>query len=63
MGSDAVISLKNIDGLSCQGKMFVPFPSASAEGVIECNDKRKGNFIANGKAKSWAGEGKVDDGS
>jgi len=63
LGSDAIISLKNIDGLSCEGKMFVPFSSANTEGAIECNDKRKGNFIANGNAASWAGEGKFDDGS
>ncbi len=43
--------------------MFVPVSSANTEGTIECNDKQKGNFIANGKAESWAGEGKLDDGS
>ncbi|THJ22861.1 MAG: hypothetical protein CAF45_009645 [Nitrospira sp. CG24E] len=63
LGSDAVISVKNIDGLSCEGKMFVPAYSANTEGTIECNDKRKGNFIANGNAESWAGEGRLDDGS
>ena len=63
LGSDAAISVKNIDGLSCEGKMFVPFSDANTEGTIECSDKRKGNFIANGKAESWAGEGKLDDGS
>ena len=63
LGSDAVISVKNIDGLSCEGKMFVPVSSANTEGTIECNDKRKGNFIANGNAASWAGEGKLDDGT
>jgi hypothetical protein len=63
LGSDAVFSVKNIDGLSCEGKMFVPFSGANTEGTIECSDKRKGKFIANGKANSWAGEGKLDDGS
>jgi hypothetical protein len=63
LGSHAEISVKNIDGLSCEGKMFVPFSSANTEGIIECNDKRKGNFIANGQSASWAGEGKFDDGS
>jgi starvation-inducible outer membrane lipoprotein len=63
LGSDAVISVKNIDGLSCKGKMFVPVSSANTEGTIECNDKRKGNFIANGNAESWTGEGKLDDGT
>lgn len=63
LGSDAVISVKNIDGLSCEGKMFVPVSSANTEGTIECTDKRKGNFIANGNAESWAGEGRLDDGS
>lgn len=63
LGNDAVISVKNIDGLSCEGKMLVPFSSANTEGTIECNDKRKGNFIANGNTGSWAGEGKFDDGS
>lgn len=63
LGSEAVISVKNIDGLSCEGKMFVPFSSAETEGVIQCNDTRKGKFIANGSAESWAGDGKFDDGS
>lgn len=63
LGSDAVISVKNIDGLSCEGKMFIPGFGASTEGTVECNDKRKGNFIANGNAASWAGEGKLDDGT
>ena len=43
--------------------MFVPFSDPNTEGTVECNDKRKGKFIANGKADSWAGEGKLDDGS
>ena len=43
--------------------MFVPASSANTEGTIECNAKRKGNFIANGNAESWAGEGKLDEGS
>jgi hypothetical protein len=63
LGSDAVISVKNVDGLSCKGKMLVPVSSANTEGTIECNDKRKGNFIANGNVQSWAGEGKLNDGS
>ena len=63
LGSNAVISMKNIDGLSCEGKMFVPVSSANTEGTIQCSDTRKGNFIANGDSASWAGEGKLDDGS
>lgn len=63
LGSEGVFSVKNIDGLSCEGKMFVPAFAANTEGTIECNDKRKGNFIANGKSASWAGEGKLDDGT
>jgi hypothetical protein len=66
LGSDAVISVKNVEGLSCEGKMLVPVSSthpADTEGTIECNDKRKGNFRANGNAESWAGEGTLDDGS
>lgn len=63
LGSDALVSVRNIDGLSCEGKMYVPATSASTEGQIECNDKRKGSFIANGHAESWAGEGRLDDGS
>ncbi len=53
LGSDAVISVKNVEGLSCEGKMLVPVSSvdpADTEGTIECNDKRKGNFSANGNA-------------
>lgn len=63
LGSDANISVKNIDGLSCEGKMFVPAYDANTEGTIECNDKRKGHFIANGESTSWAGEGRLNDGS
>jgi len=61
--SNTVISVKNIDGLSCKGEMYVSVYSVNTEGTIECNDKRKGNFIANGEGVSWAGEGKLDDGS
>jgi hypothetical protein len=66
LGSDAIIFVKNIDGLSCRGKMLVPVSSANSantKGTIECNDQRKGNFIATGNFESWAGEGKLDDGS
>ena len=66
LGSAAVISVKNVEGLSCEGKMLVPVSSAhpaDTEGTIECNDKRKGKFRANGSAESWAGEGTLDDGS
>ena len=63
VGRDAVISVKNIEGLSCAGKMFVPVTETTTEGTIQCSDKRKGNFIANGKGDSWAGEGKLNDGS
>jgi hypothetical protein len=63
VGRDAVISVKNTDGLSCAGKMFVPVTETTTEGTIQCSDKRKGNFVANGKGDSWAGEGKLNDGS
>lgn len=63
VGRDAVISVKTIEGLSCAGKMFVPVTETTTEGTIQCSDKRKGNFIANGKADSWTGEGKLNDGS
>ena len=66
LGSDAIIFVKNIDGLSCEGKMLVPVSSANSantKGTIECNDQRKGNFIATGNFESWAGEGTLDDGS
>lgn len=63
LGSDAVFSVKNVDGLSCQGRMFVPLSDTTTDGTIECNDKRKGHFIVNGKKASWSGEGKLDDGS
>src|SRR5436309_14969156 len=66
LGSDAVISVKNVEGLSCEGKMLVPVSSAhpaDTEGTIECNDQRKGHFSATGSAESWAGEGTLDDGS
>ena len=63
VGRDAVISVKSIDGLSCTGKMFIPVTETTTEGTIQCNDKRKGNFIAKGKGDSWAVEGKLNDGS
>jgi hypothetical protein len=63
VGRDAVISLNNIEGLSCTGKMFVPVTETTPEGTIQCSDKRKGKFTANGKGDSWAGEGKLNDGS
>jgi hypothetical protein len=62
-GRDAVISVTNSDGLSCAGKMFVPVTETTTEGTIQCSDKRKGNFSVNGKGDSWAGEGKLNDGS
>ena len=63
VGSDAVISVNNMEGLSCAGKMFIPVTETTTEGTIHCNDKRKGNFIATGKGDSWAAEGKLNDGS
>jgi hypothetical protein len=63
VGTDAVISVKNTDGLSCGAKMFVPVTETTTEGTIQCSDKRKGKFIANGKGDSWAGEGKLNDGT
>ena len=60
---EAVISVKSVEGLSCAGKLFVPVTETTTEGSIQCSDKRKGNFIANGKGDSWAGEGKLNDGS
>src|SRR4029078_7794991 len=55
VGSDAVISGNNIDGLSCGGMMFVPVTETTTEGTIQCNDKRKGKFIAKGKGDLWPG--------
>jgi hypothetical protein len=63
VGRDAVISVKSTAGLSCAGKMFVPVTETTTEGTISCSDRRKGHFIANGKGDSWAGEGKLNDGS
>ena len=63
LGSDARISVNNMEGLSCSGKMFIPATETTTEGTIQCNDKRKGTFIANGKGDSWAAEGKLNDGS
>ena len=63
IGKDAVISVKNTDGLSCAGKMIVPVTETTTEGTIQCSDKRKGTFTANGKGNTWAGEGKLNDGS
>ena len=63
VGQEAVISVKNLEGLSCSGELFVPVTETTSEGTIQCSDKRKGNFIANGKGDSWAGQGKLNDGS
>ena len=63
IGKDALISVKTMEGLSCTGKMFVPVTETTTEGTIQCSDKRKGNFTANGKGDSWTGEGKLNDGS
>jgi hypothetical protein len=63
VGRDAVISVKNLEGLSCSGKLFIPVTETITEGSIQCSDKRKGQFTANGKGDSWAGEGKLNDGS
>jgi hypothetical protein len=62
--SDIVsFSVNNGDGLFCEGKMLVLSSEATTEGTIDCSNKRKGNFVANGKKASWAGEGTLDDGS
>ena len=63
VGRDAAISVKSREGLSCSGKVFVPVTETTTEGTIQCSDKRKGTFVANGKGDSWAGEGKLNDGS
>jgi hypothetical protein len=63
VGSDAVISVNNMEALSCTGKMFIPVTETTTEGTIQCNDKRKGTFVATGKGDSWAAEGKLNDGS
>ena len=56
-------SVNNAEGLSCEGKMLVLSSGANTEGIIDCSNKRKGNFIANGSKASWVGEGTLDDGS
>jgi hypothetical protein len=63
VGSESVISVQSLEGLSCSGKLFIPVTETTTEGTIQCSDKRKGHFIANGKGESWAGEGKLNDGS
>jgi hypothetical protein len=63
VGSDAVISVNNMEGLSCAGKMFIPVTETTTEGTIQCTDKRKGTFVAKGKGDSWAADGKLNDGS
>jgi len=63
VGREAVISVNNREGLSCTARMFIPVTETITEGTVQCNDKRKGNFIANGKGDSWAAEGKLNDGS
>lgn len=62
-GQDVVFRVINADGLSCEGSMFVLPSDAHTEGTIDCNNERKGHFLANSKTASWVGEGKMDDGS
>lgn len=64
LGTDVIFYVKNVDGLSCDGKMLALMTSeAKTKGTIDCNNKRKGHFIVNGRKSSWLGEGKLDDGS
>ena len=63
VGKDAVISVENLEGLSCSGELLARVTETSTKGTIQCSDSRKGNFIANGKGDAWTGEGKLNDGS
>ncbi|HJT21768.1 MAG TPA: hypothetical protein VJ746_14925 [Nitrospira sp.] len=63
VGHDVVFTVNDVDGLSCEGKMLVPFSDAHTEGTIDCNNNRNGHFLANSRKASWLGEGKLDDGS
>ena len=63
VGKNAVMSVENLKGLSCSGKLFVPLTETTTEGTIECSDGRIGNFLANGKGDSWTGEGRLNDGT
>jgi hypothetical protein len=64
LGSDVMFYVKNVDGLSCDGKMlFQTTTEGNANGTIDCNNKQKGQFIVKGRKASWLGEGKLDDGS
>ncbi len=63
LGNDVSFTVNNIDGLSCDGKMFILSSDANTEGTIDCNNKRTGHFLAISKKASWVGEGKLDDGS
>lgn len=62
-GNDVIFYVKNVDGLSCEGKMPDLLSEAHTEGTIGCSNKQKGHFMVNGKKASWVGEGKLDDGS
>jgi hypothetical protein len=62
-GQDVIFRVTNADGFSCEGSMFVLPSDAHTEGTIDCDNQRKGHFIANSKTASWVGEGKMDDGS
>ena len=63
VGRDAVLSVENLEGLSCSGELFVRVTETTTEGTIQCSDRRTGKFTANGKGDSWTGEGKLNDGS
>jgi hypothetical protein len=63
LGNSVSFAVKDDDGLSCDGKMLIPSSEVNTEGTIDCSNKRKGNFIANGRRASWVGEGTLDDGS
>lgn len=63
LGGEAELNVQNVDGTTCKGSFHVPVSGGSTEGLIKCSDGREGKFIAIGKGTSWAGEGKLDDGT
>lgn len=63
VGRDAVMSVDNLEGLSCSAELVLPVTETTTQGTIQCSDGRKGTFIANRKGDSWTGEGTLDDGS
>ena len=63
IGSNATIEMQNINGVICNGYIYIPVIDPTTKGSIKCSDGREGIFIANGSGDSWSGDGKFSNGT